>query len=63
MYQTGGLQMFNAKSPMKSSPLPVWGEAGRGADGWHIPDPAGQFASPYVGMANNPVIAVDPDET
>jgi|GEM_PF-241709 len=53
--------MFNAKSPMKSSPLPVWGEAGRGADGWHIPDPAGQFASSYVGMGNNPVIAVDPD--
>ena len=46
---------------MKSSPLPVWGEAGRGADGWHIPDPAGQFASSYVGMGNNPVIAVDPD--
>ena len=28
---------------------------------WHVPDPAVQFASPYVGMANNPVIAVDPD--
>ncbi|MBW6459289.1 MAG: hypothetical protein K0B08_01840, partial [Bacteroidales bacterium] len=27
---------------------------------WHIPDPAGQFASPYLGMGNSPVAAVDP---
>jgi len=53
--------MLNEKSFMKSSPLPVWGEAGRGAENRHIPDPAGQFASSYVGMGNNPVIAVDPD--
>jgi len=28
---------------------------------WHVPDLAGQFASPYVGMGNNPMVAVDPD--
>lgn len=28
---------------------------------WHIMDPAGQFASPYLGMGNNPIISVDPD--
>lgn len=28
---------------------------------WTAPDPAGQFASPYVGMGNNPVSNVDPD--
>jgi len=27
---------------------------------WHVPDPAGQFASPYVGMGNNPVNSIDP---
>lgn len=25
------------------------------------PDPANQFHSPYLGMGNNPIIAVDPD--
>ena len=28
---------------------------------WHSIDPALQFASPYVGMGNNPVIFTDPD--
>lgn len=28
---------------------------------WHAIDPVVQFASPYVGMGNNPVIGVDPD--
>jgi RHS repeat-associated protein len=28
---------------------------------WLSPDPAGQFASPYNGMGNNPVNGVDPD--
>jgi RHS repeat-associated protein len=28
---------------------------------WISPDPYGQFASPYVGMGNNPVMGVDPD--
>ena len=28
---------------------------------WHVHDPAYQFASPYVGMGNNPVMGVDPD--
>jgi len=27
---------------------------------WHVTDPAGQFASPYVGMGNNPMLMVDP---
>jgi len=28
---------------------------------WHTPDPADQFANPYTGMGNNPVMGVDPD--
>ncbi|GGG59930.1 DUF6443 domain-containing protein [Hymenobacter glacieicola] len=28
---------------------------------WHSPDPATQYASPYVAMGNNPVVSVDPD--
>ncbi len=28
---------------------------------WHAMDPQNQFASPYVGMGNNPVMMVDPD--
>ena len=28
---------------------------------WHVPDPADQFSSPYVGMGNNPVLHRDPD--
>ena len=28
---------------------------------WHVPDPANQFASPYIGMGNNPVLFRDPD--
>ncbi|MGE0569472.1 MAG: RHS repeat domain-containing protein, partial [Bacteroidia bacterium] len=28
---------------------------------WFAPDPYGQFASPYIAMANNPVSGIDPD--
>ena len=28
---------------------------------WLVPDPARQFSSPYNGMGNNPIKAVDPD--
>jgi RHS repeat-associated protein len=28
---------------------------------WHVPDPAGQFASAYMGMGNNPVSLTDLD--
>jgi hypothetical protein len=28
---------------------------------WHAPDPASQFASPYLAMGNRPVEGVDPD--
>lgn len=28
---------------------------------WLVPDPAGQYHSPYLGMGNNPVSGVDPD--
>jgi len=28
---------------------------------WFAPDPFGQFASPYIAMANNPVSGTDPD--
>ncbi|MEZ5199156.1 MAG: RHS repeat-associated core domain-containing protein [Bacteroidales bacterium] len=28
---------------------------------WHCADPAGQFASPYLAMGNNPINAVDPN--
>jgi RHS repeat-associated protein len=33
-----------------------------GATGrWLVPDPAAQFANPYLAMGNNPVMGVDPD--
>ena len=28
---------------------------------WHTPDPAEQFANPYLAMGNNPVVFIDPD--
>jgi RHS repeat-associated protein len=28
---------------------------------WHVPDPTNQYASPYVGMGNNPACRVDPN--
>jgi hypothetical protein len=53
--------MKNENRNISHSPLPGWGEAGRGAESWHVPDPAGQFASAYVGMGNNPVSLTDLD--
>jgi RHS repeat-associated protein len=33
-----------------------------GATGrWLVPDPAAQFANPYLAMGNNPVVSMDPD--
>lgn len=29
--------------------------------GWFTPDPAEQFANPYLAMGNNPVVFIDPD--
>ncbi len=28
---------------------------------WLVPDPAAQFANPYLAMGNNPVVGIDPD--
>ncbi len=28
---------------------------------WLVPDPAAQFANPYLAMGNNPVVSIDPD--
>jgi RHS repeat-associated protein len=28
---------------------------------WSVPDPAGQFANPYLAMCNNPIRNIDPD--
>jgi len=53
--------MKNDDRSISSSPLPGWGEAGRGAESWHVPDPAGQFASAYTGMGNNPISFMDLD--
>jgi hypothetical protein len=53
--------MKNENRNMSPSPLTGWGEAGRGAESWHVPDPASQFASAYVGMGNNPVSLTDLD--
>jgi RHS repeat-associated protein len=27
---------------------------------WHVPDPLNQYATPYSGMGNNPIILIDP---
>ena len=38
--------------------LRLWdGRIGR----WLIPDPKGEFHSPYLGMGNNPISMIDPD--
>jgi hypothetical protein len=43
---------------MEAFQLRLWdGRIGR----WLSPDPYGQYASPYLGMGNNPIGLVDPD--
>jgi|GEM_PF-2439514 hypothetical protein len=43
---------------MEAFQLRLWdGRLGR----WMSPDPYGQHSSPYLGMGNNPISAVDPD--
>jgi hypothetical protein len=43
---------------MEAFQLRLWdGRIGR----WLSPDPYGQYASPYIGMGNNPISMIDPD--
>ncbi len=43
---------------MEAFQLRLWdGRIGR----WLSPDPYGQYASPYLGMGNNPISGIDPD--
>ncbi len=43
---------------MEAFQLRLWdGRIGR----WLSPDPYGQYASPYLGMGNNPISLIDPD--
>jgi hypothetical protein len=43
---------------MEAFQLRLWdGRIGR----WLSPDPYGQYASPYLGMGNNPTVTIDPD--
>jgi hypothetical protein len=43
---------------MEAFQLRLWdGRIGR----WLSPDPYGQYASPYLGMGNNPIVMIDPD--
>jgi hypothetical protein len=48
-----GLKKFCGEASNKD----LWDKLGR----WHLPDPAKQYASPYVGMGNNPACRVDLD--
>lgn len=51
-------QEFDPESGMEAFKLRLWdGRIGR----WLSPDPYGQYASPYVGMGNNPISMIDPD--
>ena len=44
---------------MEAFQLRMWdGRLGR----WLSPDPYGQYASPYLGMGNNSISMIDPDE-
>lgn len=51
-------QELDTETNMEAFKLRLWdGRIGR----WLSPDPYGQYASPYLGMGNNPVSRVDPD--
>ena len=51
-------QELDTETNMEAFQLRLWdGRIGR----WLSPDPMGQYASPYLGMGNNPVSMIDPD--
>jgi RHS repeat-associated protein len=51
-------QELDKETGMEAFQLRLWdGRIGR----WLSPDPYGQYASPYLGMGNNPIGMVDPD--
>lgn len=51
-------QEYDPETQMEAFQLRLWdGRLGR----WLSPDPYGQYASPYLGMGNNPINGVDPD--
>ncbi len=51
-------QEVDTELGMEAFQLRLWdGRIGR----WLSPDPYGQYASPYLGMGNNPVNMIDPD--
>ncbi|MCL9807185.1 lamin tail domain-containing protein [Flavobacterium amniphilum] len=51
-------QELDGETGMEAFQLRLWdGRIGR----WLNPDPKGQYASPYLGMGNNPGNSVDPD--
>ena len=51
-------QELDSETNMEAFQLRLWdGRIGR----WLSPDPYGQYASPYLGMGNNPISLIDPD--
>ncbi|AIG31034.1 hypothetical protein IA01_11455 [Flavobacterium psychrophilum] len=51
-------QELDGETGMEAFQLRLWdGRLGR----WLSPDPMGQYASPYLGMGNNPVNGIDPN--
>jgi RHS repeat-associated protein len=51
-------QELDKETGMEAFQLRLWdGRIGR----WLSPDPYGQYASPYLGMGNNPIGMIDPD--
>ena len=51
-------QEKDPETEMEAFQLRMWdGRLGR----WLSPDPYGQYASPYLGMGNNPINSIDPD--
>lgn len=51
-------QELDGETGMEAFQLRLWdGRIGR----WLSPDPMGQYASPYLGMGNNPIGMIDPD--
>ncbi len=51
-------QEKDPETGMEAFELRLWdGRIGR----WLNPDPKGQYASPYLGMGNNPISSIDPD--